>query len=152
MSFLDELLNVKGSRATSSSLEKTTSSKERDDTEHLGGRPELEDGEEISVIVTQHVSSHGDSLFSDSHALTTQSAGIDGVHNLNIESLSVVVGQVLLDEADNVAIMGSVGVEPEDSGAACGTGTRNSESHPISDRQIFHLTHSPDIISLDAVF
>jgi len=57
MSFFNELLDMEGSRATSTSFEKTTTGKQRNDTEHLGGRSKLEDREEISVIIAQHISS-----------------------------------------------------------------------------------------------
>jgi hypothetical protein len=82
VTFFNELLHVKRSRATSSSLEKTTTSEERDDRKHLRGRSKLEDREKISVIISQNVSCDRDSLLTDSHSLTTEATSINGVHYL----------------------------------------------------------------------
>jgi len=82
VTFFNELLHVKRSRATSSSLEKTTTGEERDDRKHLRGRSKFEDREKISVIISQNVSCDRDSLLTDSHSLTTEATSINGVHYL----------------------------------------------------------------------
>lgn len=69
MSFFQELFNMLGSRATSSSLEKTTSSKERDDREHFGGSSEFDNREKISEVVTEDVTGDGDGTLSGSASL-----------------------------------------------------------------------------------
>jgi len=52
VTFLNELLYVKWSRATGSSLEKTTTGEERDNRKHLRRRSKFEDREKISVIIS----------------------------------------------------------------------------------------------------
>jgi hypothetical protein len=61
------------------------------------------------------------------------------------------IGQVFLYKADDVTVMSTVVIQPENSGASSSTSTRNSKSDPVSDGKIFNLAHSPDIVGLNVV-
>lgn len=97
MSFFQELLNMLGSRATGSSFKETTSSKERNNTEHLCTCSELNNREKISKVISKDVSRDSNSILSSSASFHAQINGINGVHNTDIKASEVVVNKVLLD-------------------------------------------------------
>jgi len=84
MVFFGELLDMERGRATGTSLEHATSGEHGDDTEHLGGGVQLEDGEEIGVVISEDVTSHTDSLVASSHSLERSRGGSNGVRKSNI--------------------------------------------------------------------
>jgi len=79
-----ELLDVQGSGATGTGFEHATSGEHRDDTEHLCGSVKLEDGEEISVVVSEYVTSDTDSLLTNSHSLERCLGSSNGIGESNI--------------------------------------------------------------------
>lgn len=97
MSFFQELLNVLGSRATGSGFKETTSSKERNNTEHLGTCSELNNREKISKVISKDVARDSNSVLSSSASGHAQVNGINRVHNADVKTSEVVVDKVLLN-------------------------------------------------------
>ena len=52
---------------------------------------------------------------------------------------------------DQLGIVCTCRIQPEDCGRTCGTGAINSEFDPVTDRRVLHLAGAPDITLLYAV-
>ena len=61
------------------------------------------------------------------------------------------LGQVLLDLRDHVAVVCAVLVEVEDRRGAGGASTRNCELHPVLHRDVAHARHTPNVAGLHLV-
>merc|ERR1712088_976289 len=102
MTFLQELLDMLGSRATSSGLQEDSTSQERDDGQHLGRGSQLEDGEEVSEVISEDIASAGDRVQSLPGSGAGDGAGISRLGELDIHPVSVVIIEVLGHQGDQV--------------------------------------------------
>src|SRR5690606_40316644 len=62
-----------------------------------------------------------------------------------------IFAEVALHLLDEVAVVSTLGVEPEHCRRAGGPGTRDGESHPIPDRLVLGLAGAPDVPGPDLV-
>ena len=81
------------------------------------------------------------------------SEGINRLEELDVNVSRVVVTEILLDEADQVGIVGPVGVlvQPERDLGSSGPGAGHNELDPVLDGDVLDLTHPPDVASLHSV-
>jgi hypothetical protein len=113
MTFLQELLDMLGSRATSSGLQENSTSQERDDGQHLGGGSQLEDGEKVGEVISEHIAGAGDGVQSLPGSGAGDGAGISRLGELNITPVGVVVIEVLGHQGDQVGIVSARRIQPE---------------------------------------
>jgi hypothetical protein len=146
---LDELLHVLGGRAAGAGLEEATAVHQRDDRQHLGRRAELEDREQVGVVVAQHVAGHRDGVLAAADALDRLVGWPRrGRRCVMSRPVGVVVGEVLLDQRDEVAVVGALVVEPEDRRGVGDAGAGDGELHPVADRGVLGLAGAPDVARL----
>ena len=62
------------------------------------------------------------------------------------------IQQVLIHFINQVGVMRTLWVEPEDCRLTCGAGTIHCQFDPVTYWQVFGLTHSPDITLCNLVF
>mmetsp|Transcript_106 Transcript_106/g.199 ORF Transcript_106/g.199 Transcript_106/m.199 type:complete len:428 (+) Transcript_106:612-1895(+) len=151
MSFLDKLLYVLGGRSTSTGLEKTTAIEQRNNGKHLGRSSELQDGEQIGEVITENVSGDRDSVQATLGALTRLAHGIGRLHDRDLKSRGVMVLQVGVDLLDDVGVMGSVSIQPENSRVIGGASTAHGEADPVTNGLILGLAHAPNVSLLNIV-
>merc|ERR1719397_1019465 len=151
MPLLQELLHMFRRRATRTSLEENPTGQQRDDGEHLRGSSELEDGEQVSEVVPEHVTGAGDGVEPLPGAGAGYGAGLGWGDELNVQSGGVVCSHVLVHQPDQVSIVSAGGVKPEDRLSAGGLGSAHGQLHPILDRKVLGLAHSPNIALVDSV-
>ena len=147
----EELLHVLGSAAAGSGFEKAAAVHERDDGKHLGGGAELEDGEKISEVVAQDVAGDADGVLAVFEALEGEVGGLDRGEDFDLESGSVVVGEVGVYLLDDFGVVGAVFVEPEDSRASGGAGAADGEFDPVLNGGVFRLASAPDVAFFHSV-
>src|SRR5699024_2868071 len=149
--FFLNLLNVLRSRATSTGLKQTAASHQRNNREHLCGSAKFQNWEQVGVVVTQNVTGDRDGVLATTDALNGNLGCLDWGKDLNVQALGVVVAQVLVDQVDEVAVVCTLRVEPEDglhAGQACAV---NSKLDPVLDWGILGLACAPDVICLNVV-
>ena len=149
VAFLHELLDVLGRRAAGAGLEEPAALHERDDGEHPGAGAELEDREEIGEVVTEDVAGDRDGVLAAADALEGEPHGVDGLHDADVETAGVVVREVLLDLLDDLGVVATLRVEPEDRRRSGGAGPGHRELDPVLDRRILDLAHAEDVARLD---
>src|SRR5699024_2261934 len=77
--------------------------------------------------------------------------GLDWREDLNVQALGVVVAQVLVDQVDEIAVVCTLRIQPEDglhAGQACAV---DSKLDPILDWSILGLACAPDVFFLNVV-
>ena len=75
--------------------------------------------------------------------------GFDRRQDADIETLSVVVLQVLLDLGDDLGVMGALRVEPEHGRRVAEARAAHRELDPVLDRRVLGLAHAEDVARLD---
>ena len=113
MSFFQELLHMFWGGSSSSGLQQNSSSQERNNGQHLCRCSQLQDREQVSEVVTENVASTGDSVQTFSGTVAGQSAGISRLQELNVQTLGVMISQVLGHQMDQVSIVSSGRVQPK---------------------------------------
>merc|ERR1712100_816428 len=83
-------------RATSASLKETATREQRHDGKHLGGGSQLNDGEKVGKVVSQHVASHRDGTLTSRSTLGGVAHSLNWWLDLNLQARSVVVSEVLI--------------------------------------------------------
>ena len=142
---LEELLDVLGGRAAGAGLEQASAGQQRHDGEHLGAGAELHDGEEVGQVVAEHVAGHRDGVLATADALQGEGGGRLGGHDLDLQAVGVVLGQVPLHHVDQDGVVGPALVEPEDGRRAAGPGPVDGEPHPVADGDLLGLAHPEDV-------
>ena len=142
---LDQLLHVLGRRAPGARLEEPAAVDQRDDRQHLGGRAELEDREEVGEVVAQHVAGHRDGVLALADPLQGERDRLDRRQDPQVQAVGVVVGEVGPHLRDQVGVVGAVGVQPEDRGRGARPGPGDGELDPVADRDVLGLAHPPDV-------
>mmetsp|Transcript_48950 Transcript_48950/g.106433 ORF Transcript_48950/g.106433 Transcript_48950/m.106433 type:complete len:230 (-) Transcript_48950:341-1030(-) len=136
-------------RATSTSLVHTASCQKRDNGEHLGARPELNDRKEIRVVISEDVAGDRNGVQALARPLYRDAASVLRGHDFDVQAFRLVHWQVLLHLADHDGIMSPVLVEPEDCLCASSPSSSNGEFDPILNGNVLGLAHAPDITLLD---
>ena len=112
---VQELLDVLGRGAAGARLEQAAAVHQRDDREHLGARPELEDREQVGQIVAQDVAGDRDRVLAAAGAVEREAGRVGDVDMISISRPSVSsrssAGRTL---RSSCASCGRCLVEPED--------------------------------------
>ena len=145
MIFLDQLLHMLGCRASGTCLKQTTTVHQGHDGQHLGAGTKLQDREQISQIVAQHVAGDRDRVLALLQALKCKASSVARRHDLDGETRGVVVSQIRVDLLDQLSIVPAILIQPEDRRALHGTCTAHCQLHPISNRRVLHVAHAPDV-------
>ena len=140
-----ELLNVLRCRATGTRFKQATTVHQRYDREHLGAGAQFHDREQVGEVIAQHVTSDGDGVFAFTDTLQRNLHRIDRRENSDIQASGVVIFQVRLDLLDQLRVVGTVSVEPEQCRGTAIASASHGQLHPILNRRVFGLAHTPDI-------
>mmetsp|Transcript_33551 Transcript_33551/g.84233 ORF Transcript_33551/g.84233 Transcript_33551/m.84233 type:complete len:624 (+) Transcript_33551:506-2377(+) len=151
MALLEELLHVLWRRAACAGLKQAAPCKQRHDGQHLGGRAQLQDGEQVGEVVAQHVACDGDGVLARAGALARGGHGLAGGQDADVHARGVVRRDVFLHLGDEYRVVRAARVQPEDGGHARGTDTRHSQFHPIPHSNVLGLAHAPDVALLHLV-
>ena len=152
MVLLQQLLDMFRCRTAGTGFEQATASQQRYDRKHLCTGAELEDREQVGEVVTQHVAGDGDGVLPCLYSLQRITDGFDRRHDPDLQAGGIVILEVLFHLGDQVGVMGTVLVQPEDRRLTGETRTVDGEFYPVLDRQVLGLTHAPDITDFDLVF
>ncbi len=147
MTFLEELLNVLRSRTTSAGLEQATTVDQRNDGEHPRRGAELEDREQVGQVIPQNVTGCGNSVLALANQLEGESHRFARRHDLDVKTRSIVIRQVLFDLGDDLLIVTTLFVEPENTRLAGSFGAIDSQLDPVLNRNIFGLAGTIDVTS-----
>ena len=146
-----ELLDVFRCRSAGAGLKESAAVHERDNREHLGTGTDFENREEVGEVITQDVAGDGDGVVAATDSLEAESACIGGGEDSKVEAFGVVVGEVRLNLPDQVRVVSTVCIEPEDCRRPAIPGAADCQLHPVPDRRVFGLAHPPDVPGLDLV-
>ena len=138
-----------GRRAAGPGLEHAAARQQRNDRQHLGGRAEFHDREQVGQIVAQHVAGDGDGVQAFADAIERDLNRLDGRHDADVESRGVFVLQVFLDLGDQLRVVRALGVEPEHCRGVGQARAAHPKLDPILDRHVLDLTHTEDVAGLD---
>mmetsp|Transcript_2304 Transcript_2304/g.6413 ORF Transcript_2304/g.6413 Transcript_2304/m.6413 type:complete len:658 (-) Transcript_2304:455-2428(-) len=151
VALLVELLDVLGGGPTGARLEEAAALEERDDGEHLGRGAELDDGEQVGEVVTQNVARGGDDVLALADVGAAPGHSVLRSTDGNVQTLGVVVLEVLLHLADEDGVVSAGLVEPEGHGVAGEARALHGEAHPVADGVVLGLAHAPDVALADGV-
>ena len=151
MVLLDQLVNMLGRRAAGAGLVHSATGHQRHDREHLGAGAQLQDGEQIGEVVAQDVAGHGDGVLAADDPFQRVPHGPHLRHDLDLESLGVVLLEVGLDLLAQLGLVRALGVEPEHRGHAGRARPRDGKLDPVADRRVLDDGHPPDVAGLDVV-
>ena len=146
-----ELLDVFRCRSAGAGLKESAAVHQWHDREHLGTGTDFENREEVGEVITQDVAGDGDGVVAATDSLEAESACIGGGEDSKVEAFGVVVGEVRLNLPDQVRIVSTVCIEPEDCRRPTIPGAADCQLHPVPDRRVFGLAHPPDVPGLDLV-
>ena len=151
MVVFQKLLHMFGGRAAGAGFEQAAAVHQRHDGQHLGAGSQFQNGEEVGEIVPQHIAGDGDGVLARLGALQGVAGGIRRRHDLDIKAGGVVLGQILFDLLDEFGIVRALLVEPEHGGGGRLPRPVHRQFHPVLNRRVFRLTHSPYIAGLHLV-
>src|SRR5699024_2702211 len=72
-------------------------------------------------------------------------------HDLDFQAIGVVVGQVSFYFFNQLRIVCTLGIQPEDRRSLRCTGAGNGQFDPVADRNIFGLDCAPDVTGFNLV-
>mmetsp|Transcript_40942 Transcript_40942/g.76179 ORF Transcript_40942/g.76179 Transcript_40942/m.76179 type:complete len:233 (+) Transcript_40942:619-1317(+) len=158
MALFLELLDMLRGRAARSSFIHGTTCQHGDDGEHLGTSTKLQDGEEVSEVVPQHITCHSNCVQTLFGSLECDTHGLNRGHDLNVKALWLELWQVGLDSLHQEDIMRAGGIQPEDCLArlvvvwevVCAAPV-DSQFHPVLDGSISRLACSVDVALSDCM-
>lgn len=151
MVLLDELLDVLGCRTAGAGLVQAAAGHERHDRQHLGAGSELQDREEVGEVVAQDVAGRGDGVEAADDAFEGVPHGADLRHDLDVETLGVVLRKVLVDLLDQLVLVRAVRVEPEQHRHTRVTATVDGQLDPVLDRGVLDDAQTPDVAFFDGL-
>mmetsp|Transcript_18856 Transcript_18856/g.21070 ORF Transcript_18856/g.21070 Transcript_18856/m.21070 type:complete len:283 (-) Transcript_18856:944-1792(-) len=140
-----------GGRASSSGLEQPPASHERNDRQHLGGRADLENWEQVGVVVPENIAGHGHGVVTLSEETQGELARRHWIQDLDVQTLGVVLGKVGFHLLDELGVMSALGVQPEHGGSLRRSGPANRQRHPVANGRVLGLAGSPDVAHLHFV-
>src|SRR5699024_11784245 len=119
--------DVFGCETASASFKESANVEQLNDRQHFGRGSQFEDREEVGQVVTQDVTGHRDGVF----ALAQTVDGVLGCtfwgHNLDFKTIGIVIGKVRFYLFDQLCIVCTFGIQPEDlRGLRC-TSTSNGQ-------------------------
>src|SRR5699024_2137714 len=144
-----QLLHVLRRGTTGTGFKQATAVNQRNDGEHLGAGTQFQNGEQVGVVVTQHVTGYRDRVFAFTHALQGELGGRFRSHDLNLQVSGVVFGQVLVHLRDQVRVVGPVFIQPEHGRGVGGTCASDSQFHPVADGDVLGLAGAPNVAGLN---
>ena len=97
---LDQLLDVFGGRAAGAGLEQAAAVDQRHHRQHLGRGAEFEDREQVGQVVPQHVAGDRDGVLALADPVQRVRDRLDRGLDRDVQTVGVVVGQILLDLGD----------------------------------------------------
>jgi hypothetical protein len=130
----DELLHVLGRRAAGAGLEQAAAVHQRHDRQHLGAGAELEDREQVGQVVAQHVAGDRDRVLAAADALERELRRLGRGHDVEVEAVGVVVGQVGVRPSRSAAASCAVSSSQNTAGAPV-RGALDGELDPVADRR-----------------
>ena len=74
-----------------------------------------------------------------------------GRHDLDLQAVGVVLGQIGPDLGDQVGVVRAALVEPEHRRVAGGAGAADGELDPVADRHVLGLAHPEDVAGADGL-
>ena len=134
-----------GGRAPGAGLIEAAAIHQRHHREHLGARAQLEDGEEVRVVVAQHIAGHRDRVLAAAGALQGQACGRHRVQDANVQALGVLIGQVTVHQVNEDGVVPALGVQPEDGRGVGGPGPRDRQVHPVAHGGVLGGAGPPDV-------
>ena len=146
--FLDELVNVLGCRTARSRFVHSAAGHQRHDRQHLGAGAELQDREQVGEVVAQDVSGRGDGVQPAHRAFQRVPHRPYLRHDLDIETLGVVVGQVGVDLLAQFVLVRALRVQPEHHRHARIPCPGDGQLDPVADRGVPDDGHAPDVAGL----
>merc|ERR1719239_147516 len=111
----------------------------------------FKDGEQVSEVIPQNISSHRDCVKSSAGSCAGCSAGICRCHEFDVESGGVVLLQVGLGQPDQVGVVGAGRVEPENGLGILGASSVHAQLDPVLDGSVLGLAHPVDVTGVDSV-
>mmetsp|Transcript_73261 Transcript_73261/g.129726 ORF Transcript_73261/g.129726 Transcript_73261/m.129726 type:complete len:361 (+) Transcript_73261:884-1966(+) len=158
MALFLELLDMLRGRAARSSFIHGTTCQHGDDGEHLGTSTKLQDGEEVSEVVPQHIACNSDCVQTLFGSLECDTHGLNRGHDLNIKTVWLELWQVGLDSLHEEDIVGAGRIQPKDRLAwliviweVVGSAPVDCQFDPILDGSISCLACSVDVTLPDCM-
>ncbi len=151
MVFLVELLHVFRGRATGAGFKQATAIHQFDNRQHLGRGSKLKDREQVGQIIAQHVAGDRDGVF----ALADRIQRRVGCLARSQDPEFVLNARGLEDRGhvfDQLRIMGTARIQPEDRLTAFGLLPRNGQLDPVLDRGLPCRCRAPDIARVHGMF
>ena len=78
-------------------------------------------------------------------------SGFGRRENLDLQPVGVVIFQISVYFFDQLRVVSSVFVQPENCRCIHGAGSGDGQFYPVADRSVFHLAHSPDVVCFNRV-
>ena len=104
---------------------------ERNDGEHLCGRAELQDWEQVREVVPQHVAGDRDGVQALSGALAGPTHGVHRRLDGDVQTTRVVLLQIGLHLGDQATIVRAMVIQPEDGRRPSGSRPRHRQPNLI---------------------
>ena len=146
------LLHMLRRRTTRTRFEQTAARHQRHDRQHLRRGAQLQDGEQVGVIVTQHIAGHRDRVLAAANPRNRHLGGLNRRLDGNVQASGVVIRQILLHQPLDVPVVGPLGIQPENRRHPRQPGPGYRELYPILDGGVLGLAGPPNIPSLDLMF
>src|SRR5215471_17728719 len=105
VSFFKELLNVLRRRASGARFKHTSSVHQGNDGKHLGARSYFENRKKVRQVIAEDVTSYRDRVLARLQALQRKPRCGFRRHDLDLQPLGIVIGQVLPNLPDQLRIM-----------------------------------------------
>ena len=144
-------LHVLRRRAAGTGFVHAATGHQRHDRQHLGAGAQLHDREQVGQVVAQDVAGDRDGVQAADHALQRVAHGAHLRHDLDVQAGGVVVLQVGLDLLDQLVLVRTVRVQPEDGRHAGVARARDGQLDPVADRRVLDLAHAPDVAGFDVL-
>ena len=138
-----------GRGAACASFKHSTAIHQRYDGQHFCTGIQLQYGEQVGEVIAQYIAGNRYGVFTLTNACKCGAAGTCRFRDLNVQTVGVVVFQVLFHLGDDLCIMRAILVQPEDGWSAGQACAGNSEFHPVLDGGIFGLAGTEDVALLD---
>mmetsp|Transcript_9942 Transcript_9942/g.41730 ORF Transcript_9942/g.41730 Transcript_9942/m.41730 type:complete len:581 (+) Transcript_9942:2473-4215(+) len=160
MALLRELLHVLRRGAAGARLEQPATREQGHDGEHLCGRAQLDDREQVGEVIAEHVAGDAHGILPGAragHGVLDRRDGGHDVHQLlavrerRRERLGVVRGEVAANLLCQRRVVLARGVQPKHRRRLREARAGHGELHPVAHGGFLGLAHAPQVASLDFV-